>query len=369
VPAGEVKSASPAAVQAMTELVDPLLARHAAFWRCEPADRPLLGMSRWSQVSASQFDWGLPAAEGVLSPDMIDVARLLPQYETFYERQPLDDDLCWPAMPPTAIPWLEAMLGCPIRYSLEAGTISAESVPAGRLAELESVDVDSNAWLLKLLEFIDGLAGLARGRFAVGMPLMRGPWDLVSALIGATELYLALHDRPDDLQALATTCGGLWVRVAERLQARIPRWHGGCVGFLGLWAPGFVPMAQDDASVSVSAGMYGRVMRSVDANVVRDSGTAIFHLHSTGLQVLDHVLDFLDGRALNVDVDPSGPAIAKLIPNLRRVQACRVPLHLLTFDRLQARALGDLLSPAGLAITYQPMDARADRVAHPGGVR
>ena len=316
-----------------------------------------------------QFDWGLPTPEGILEPEMLHVERLLPQYEALFADRPLDDDLGWPAMPPTAIPWLEAILGCPVRYSVPSGSMFSEPIGDAGLSAIRSLRLDGNRWLDKLLEFVDGLAALARGRFAVGLPLMRGPWDLVAAMLGTAELYVALYDRPDAVIASAAICSDVWEDVASRLAAAIPRWHGGYVGFLGLWAPTFDPMLQDDTSVSVSPEMYRRVMRSIDAAMIGGWTRAIFHLHSAGLQVLDHVLDVLDGRALNVDLDPSGPPVGKIVPVLRSVQARNVPLHVLAFDREQATALARHLSPEGLAITYQPLDPGAERRAHPAGLR
>jgi len=333
------------------------LARHRAFWGCAPADRPLTGISRWSQISSGQFDWGIPASDGTLEPDMLDVDRFLPQYEALYrDRGPLDGDLAWPAMPPTAIPWLEGMLGCPIRYSLPSGSFHAEPIAAEDPVAIEPAPLDVNPWFLKLLEFIEGLGRVSRGRFAVGLPLTRGPWDLVAALRGSTDLYVGLYDHPGDLQRLAATCADLWVQVTRRLRSAIPRWHGGYVSFLGIWGPTFNPMPQDDASVSVSADLYRRIMKRADRRVARAWKRPIFHLHSAGLQVLDDVLDMLDGRALNVDIDPSGPSVEALVPALRRVQARRIPLHLLVFEADHARALASALSPVGLAVTYQPVE-------------
>jgi hypothetical protein len=339
------------------------LARHRAFWGCAPADRPLTGTSRWSQISSGQFDWGIPAGDGTLEPGMLRVDHFLPQYEALYrERGPLDGDLVWPAMPPTAIPWLEGMLGCPIRYSLPSGSFFAEPIAVEVPFAIEPAPLDVNPWCMKLLEFIEGLARVSRGRFAVGIPLTRGPWDLVAAACGTTDLYVGLYDRPSDVQRLAATCAEMWVEVTRRLVSAIPRWHGGYVSFLGIWGPTFNPMPQDDASVSVSADLYRRVMKRADGRVARAWKRPIFHLHSAGLQVLDDVLEMLEGRALNVDVDPSGPPIEALLPVLRRVQARRIPLHLLVFNPDQARALAGALSPAGLAVTYQPVDPARERL-------
>ena len=128
-------------------------------------------------------------------------------------------------------------------------------------------------------------------------------------------------------------------------------------------------MQQNDASVSVSPVLYRSVMGSVDRELTREWTHTIFHLHSAGLQVLDEVLDALDGHALNVDLDPSGPKPAELLPLLSRVQERRVPLHLLAFDYDVARELAERLSPSGLAITYQPIDPAGDRLRYPRGLQ
>ena len=356
----------------MTDVVARTLTRHRAFWERAPADRPVRGTTRWSQISSRHFDWGIPAGDGTVEPEMLRVDHFLPQYEALYvERGPLDDDFVWPAMPPTAIPWLEGILGCPIRYSVPSGSFHAEPIAGegaaagGDLLVVDPGPLDANPWFRKLLEFVEGLTRLSRGRFAVGLPLTRGPWDIAFAACGATDLYVGLYERPADLRRLAATCAELWVDVTRRLASAIPRWHGGYVSFLGVWGPTFDPMPQDDASVAVSAGLYRRVMAPADRRVATAWKRPIFHLHSAGLQVVDVVLDNVlarRGSALNVDVDLSGPPVEALLPILRRVQARRIPLHLLAFDAGQARALAAELSPVGLAITYQPDDPAHERV-------
>jgi hypothetical protein len=358
-------------------LLDEAIARHAAFWRREPAAAPLVSRSRWWSVTTAQFDWGLGRADGVLEAEDLDVEHFRPQYTALFEgRGPLDDDLLWPAMPPTAVPWLEGMLGCPIRYSIEGGSIAAES-PAWAAADDPGVVADAlrwepleaNQWYLKLAEFIAAIADEADGRFAVALPLTRGPWDLVAAIRGTERLYLDLHDDPEGAARLASRCADLWIAATTRLAAAIPPWHGGYVSFLGIWAPSFDPMPQDDASVSVSPQLYRRVMAAADRRVARAWPNPIFHLHSAGLQVLDGVLGFLDGaddvrdaigevgggdRALNVDLDPSGPSLERVLPMLAGVQARGVPLHVLLWDLDRLRAVTEALSPSGLAVTYQP---------------
>jgi len=347
--------------------VDDLLARHAAFWHCRAVERPLVGVTRWSQFNLSQFDWGLPDEEGILRPEMLDVDHFLPQYEALFgDGGPFDDDLCWSAMPPKAIPWLEGALGCPIEYSLRAGSISARPILGDGPLELVPAPLADNSWFAKLLEFVHGLARLADGRFAVGLPLTRGPWDLVAALCGSSSLYLGLYDRPDELARLAGVCADFWIEANNHLSSAIPKWQGGNVAFLGIWAPTFDPMSQDDASASISQEFYRRIMGAADQRTARAWDSAIFHVHSAGLQITNEVLEWLDGRALNITLDPSGPPLDAILPILRGVQERRIPLHVLTADPAQARLLVEVLSPSGLAIMYQAIDPTAERDANSG---
>ena len=305
------------------------------------------------------FDWGLPAPEGKLEPRMLDLDRFLPQYEAYFAagNGPTDGDLIWPAMPPRAVPWLEGILGCTVEYSLPTSSIFAEAVIGDGWGEVPApLPLAANPWFLKLAEFILGLSKLSSGRFAVAPPLTRGPWDLACALRGMGNAYLDLYDNPDELRKLGAFCRRVWIEVTRALAEIVPRWRGGVVGFLGMWAPGFNPLPQNDASVSVSPKKYREVMREADQEVAEAWECQIFHLHSAGLQIVDDVLPFLGGRALNVVIDPAGPSLEALLPTLRHVQEANVPLHLGLGHRDQVEPITRALEPAGLAITYAPGD-------------
>ena len=102
--------------------MDAILADHLAFWRGEAVSRPLVSVSRWSDRSVQDFDWGFSRSEGYLEPDMLSLDRLLERYEELYRvAGPFDGRLLWTAAPPRAIPWMEAILGCQVRYMLPGG--------------------------------------------------------------------------------------------------------------------------------------------------------------------------------------------------------------------------------------------------------
>ena len=333
-----------------------VLRRHQAFWQCTEVEKPLVGTSRWPHHSMQDFDWGLSSPEGTLRPERLVVEHFLPQYEGYYNAKGvLDEDLFWPAMPLRGIPWLEGVMGCPIHYSIAHGSIFAEPVihDWNRLPQPDPLP--DNPWFQKLVEFIEGLVRLSAGRFPVVVPVTRGPWDMVGALRGMGNVYLDLYDHPTALTRLAEMCADVWIEATQRLADIIPAWYGGYVGIFGVWASRFTPTPQNDLSVSVSPIMYSELMLPADGRTAEAWQSPLFHIHSAGVQIVDCVLDMLDGRALNIVIDPAGPSLDELLPVFHRVQARQLPLHLSSNDWEQVEELTAILSPRGLAITYQPV--------------
>ena len=333
-----------------------LIGRHEAFWTRRDVRASLVGTSRWPYVTTHDFNWDLPAPVGHLEPEMLEVGRFLPQYEArFAERGILDGDLFWSAMPPRSVPWFEAIVGCPAFYSLPGGAMSGEAF----LTSLDGFDpmstLEDNPWFRKLVEFTEGLVDLSRGRFPVSPPIARGPWDILGAARGTTDMLLDMYDRPRELARLADTCADVWIAVTRRLASVVPPWHGGFVSGAGVWAPGYSILPQSDASVSVSREMYGDLLAPADRRMAQTWRASIFHLHSGGLQVVDEVLGLLEGRALNVVIDGSGPALAELLPVLQHVQTAGAPLHVMAFSRTDAEGVVGGLDAGGLAVTYQPL--------------
>ena len=341
----------------MTDTLAPLIERHEAFWSRAEAGPALVGTSLWPETTTNHFDWGLPGPEGAIAPDMLSVERFLPQYVAQFEAHGVHDgDMIWSAMPPLAVPWFEAIVGCRPHYSIPAGSMSGEPVDGDWTTFDPVAALADNPWLQKLLEFTEGLVEVSRGRFPVGVPIGRGPWDIASAYLGMSTVYLELYDRPLEMAQLAAKFAYVWIEVVHRLARIIPPWRDGFVDRFGLWAPEFTTVPQDDASVSVSAAMYRQVMAPADREIALTWPSALFHLHSAGLQVADEVVGFLDGRGLNVVLDPTGPSIPDLLPRFHGLQAAGVPLHVMVFSLADAAELAASLDPRGLAIQHQPPD-------------
>jgi len=122
----------------------------------------------------------------------------------------------------------------------------------------------------------------------------------------------------------------------------------------GVWGPSFSPSPQNDHAVSVSPLVYRQAMLPADRRTIEACPSAIFHLHSPGYHQIDILLGVLNGHALEVNLEPSGPSLEKLLPTFQKVQERKIPL-LLSNDWQQVEELGAVLSPHGLAILYVPI--------------
>lgn len=296
---------------------------HKAFWRREGQERPI---AAFRVVPDFFFSRHFRAAESLLVPDklvtpeMLDVEAFLPDYERMYRMSvELDQDAFWVAEPFTGIPWMEAILGCEVR----AGAESFISKPRKEsLDSLAQVRLDpENPWFLKYLEFTKRLVELSDGRFPVGMPIMRGPSDMVGALMGQTEMVFALADEPDRMKEFFIRTAEAFLDVIRAQNALVPPFKGGsALGFYHVYCPGSSIWYQEDLSAIMSPALYREFLSEPERRICagRD-GTAI-HLHPASFFILDELLAKDDLKAIEVNKDVGGPSVEEMIPQLRKIQ-------------------------------------------------
>jgi hypothetical protein len=327
-----------------------LLERHSKFWRCETVDRTLIGVCREGAFFLKPF-LELGVSDGPLTHQAVPEPRsFIPaDYEKNLAGDPLDGDLFWAAKPPRAIPWLEAIIGCDVNVSSGSKAITAR--PPAQLPDLATIDLATNPWLNLMNDFTNTLAGHFGQRCPVGQTLMRGPSDMMAALLGQ-DFYTGLIDHPEKMKILASQCTEIWLQVLQSQYEYIPRYQGGYVsGTSGLWAPGRLAVYQEDAGGTISAAMYRKFFFECDAAIAAAFDYSLLHLHSASLHILGAVLEIPRLNAVNVVLDPSGPNLDTLIPDLRRIQKAGKALHLHgDLSEQEIELVKENLSPDGLCI-------------------
>jgi DNA-binding FadR family transcriptional regulator len=326
----EAGMAAPGAAPAKTSQragLEERLALHRAFWDRQDQPRPLASF----RVGDFFFSRHFEAARGLLVPDMpitpelLDVGAFLPDYERmFQESEAIGQDGFWTAEPFTGIPWMEAILGCAIRAGRESFTSRPWlSSPA---EALEKVRFDpENPWLKKYLEFTAALVQQSRGRFPVGMPIMRGPTDMIGALIGQQEMVLALMmEDPAVMRRLVERVARAFRSVLEAQRRLVPDFHGGtALGFYHVWAPGPSIWWQDDLSAILSPKVYREFFLDAARLILAGHPHTAFHLHPASFFIIDELLSLEGLKVIEVNKDIGGPSVAEMLPVLSKIMDTR----------------------------------------------
>ncbi|MFQ3619931.1 MAG: hypothetical protein SNJ78_03190 [Spirochaetales bacterium] len=299
---------------------------HRFFWEGKDLPYPLAAFRLAKDFFFSRH---FKAAEPLLKPgkriipQMLLVEEYLPDYlRMFQEVEQTGQDAFWTAEPFTGIPWMEAILGCEI-YAGEESFTSKPWVQDFQQVDTLSLNRD-NTWLKKYLEYTTKLCALSEGRFPVGMPIMRGPSDMVGALMGQTEMVYALEDDPQRMQSCLAKVTYIFLQVQRLQQSLIPSFHGGtALGFYHVWCPGPSIWYQDDLSALLSPELYRTFLLPTSRKICEGYPYTAVHLHPTSFFLLPDLLTITELKAVEVNKDVGGPSVKEMMKELKTILECK----------------------------------------------
>jgi len=350
------------------QLSESLLRRHQAFWDQSGFSRPLYDFFAGSVFSLAVFHDGLGG--GLLQPQMI-----VPEaWEEFYRSVgfavPLRGELLETVYPFPAIPWMEGIMGCPIKVSLSSSSIGADPCLED-LSDLDAVEAAAldpdNPWFVKLLEFQHFLVQAFGATHPVGMPIMRGPVDLVTAMLGGARAIFEFYDHPKEMERLASICADVWLQTARTQIGLLPTFQGGYFNYRLISAPGPSPVLQEDNAALLSPTLYRRFILPQDERILASFSHPFFHTHTGSMHiVLEDLLSCPYVRAIDScwDPEPFGPPVYKLIPMYRKIQEAGKSLYILAIgcpDEQDLLLMREELSPQGLCIFVEAADEPTGR--------
>ena len=342
-----------------------LLERHRKFWNLEEVDRPLLVVPVDVYAPTKRFCSTLVG--DVLKTDAVDAALVMEEYDRLAAmHEEIGDDYLVAVEPILGVPWLEAMVGCPIHVS-STGAMAARAVHAPQGIQSISVSPE-NRWLQTSIDYLRAASRHAAGRYPVCVGHLRGPTDILFAVLGSESFFLAFYDQPERIQALSQMAANAWVDAAKAQLHAVPRFHGGYVlRWFGIWAPAPTVWYQEDASTMISRDFYQNLFLSSAWSAMVFPYT-VFHLHSPSLHIVDLILEanFPNLKAFNINMDPTGVSIDKAIPVLQRIQEHGKALILSKdlYDNFTLKEYEEILralSPRGLCVW---LDGKTIEEAH-----
>lgn len=334
------------------------LARHRAFCRGEQTDRPLAGAYLGGYEVADVY---LVAGDG----DLLEPQQLVPErfLEVFVQRceksEGLGQDLFRPLSPLYCVPWLEAMLGCPVRVHSQA--CWAESL-LDEDEPLETLQPGwTEAWLEAAVSFVWALAARANcqpslaGGFPVAGLFLRGPADVVAAMLGTERMCYEFYDHPRQIHRLTRLSADAWIEALRLINQHIPTFYGGFVD-PGRWLYSPAPCAysSEDASAMISSDLYREFFLPYNQVMVNAVPYGYVHRHSASAHNLLALLDLETTWAIEVTMDPGGPSVPEMLPLLQQIQEKGRPLIVFGLDEgRDVAALVAGLSPRGLCVVVQ----------------
>jgi hypothetical protein len=342
----------------LTDAWEQRLDRHEAFLECRAVDRPLLGPWRSGYYPAEQFPGGTARwhTGAILQPDDVSFAPFAEDYQQLYESQTENDgDFGYVGSAYWGIPWLEAIIGCPVAVA------PANCYAKPRLIDTNDVkafttDLDASPWLDALLQFTQELVDFSAERFPVCPPLLRGPGDVAAAMLGQTSYVEGFFDAPSMMHELLAICAHTRLAVLERLQAAIPSWR-------GIHAAGGYPSVvcsrrtvayhQEDSAAVLNPAIFRDFLMPALRISRRAAEVNFFHLHSACLYPVNTLLEdgSFDVLQINVDHRGMGPPVSKLIDTFKQIQSAGRPLLLWgEFSPEEWQLVQSQLSPVGLSL-------------------
>ena len=330
--------------------------RHLAFWNLSKVNCPLAGFTIGAGLDVWSYWQYNKAAQALLNREKISAEDINPedfikdQREYLQFTEQIEDDLCRSAMPLASVPWMEAIMGCPV-YSSEANMKSREILDDP--TALQPVDFDPhNPWIKKYLEFIKIYTQVLSGQYPVSQSVLRGPSDLACALLGAEKATMALAMEPQSMHQLLEYIT-LQLEEFLRLQLKhLPKFHEGYViGQYEIWVPKPAIRIQEDFSVLYSPQLYTEFLRPMDERLAGISEYTLIHLHASSLFLIEQFLEVSTIRAFQITKDPGGAALSDMIPSLIKIQNAGKPLIVKgQFDDADLNLMKHKLSLAGLCI-------------------
>jgi len=330
--------------------IEELIERHTKFWRMEN-EEPLMRVGHHTPLrkgSGVALGGGAIAEEGhVILPEKIDVDAYVERHTV--PSTPINGDFIVGLGPP-GFCWTEAMAGCTIRSI--SGSVWSEP-PCFDWDRIEERRLpDNNPWLEKLRAFTRALVARADERCPVVQPLLRGPVDIVAAMLGDQETTLAFYDHPDEMATLLDICTDIFLRAASARLDLTPEFHGGYLSSYGIWAPGKTVRTQTDNAVLLSPNLYKERLLPYERRIMEAFEYSLIHLHSGVVHIVADALVEVEGlNAIQVSADyPGGPLFPEILPILSKIQEAKPLILTGPVTKSELDVLIDALSPRGLCI-------------------
>ncbi len=318
---------------------------HRVFLDRKNVDRPLIGcIHGWENLSRYTKDTESFFPIGEVNIHDLSCVGFLPMYQEYATTLDVPDDMFRTLEPLPFFPWTEAAIGCPIKYtgknfwSSPLFDTKSEKESEKLIDVIKSFPEQSQPWLAKYGEFLDFLTGHFGDHYPIGQSILRGPLDMAAAAFGNENLLYQFFDQPDLVKEFLVIVTNIFLSFIDVQNKRLqPIDDGYVIGTYYIWTPGSCIRLQEDAMAMLSPELYYEFVHPYDCQIASSADYTLFHLHATGLHLLDAILQNEGVKIVQVSKD-EGVELETILAHLQKIQdteKCLLLKGRLTQDDLQ----------------------------------
>ena len=191
----------------------------------------------------------------------------------------------------------------------------------------------SHPWFERYLGQLDTFVRGAAGKFAVSHFILIDGLNFVFELVGATNTYLALDERPEMVRRAIDLAFELNVAVQQTFFDRVPRLRDGTASNMVQWVPGRIVSESVDPFHMTSVDYFERWGREPVERILGRFDGGVLHIHGNGRHLLEAVSTIQGLKAILLGDDKGFPLAFDVLGELQ-ARTGDVPLVVLVdFDR------------------------------------
>lgn len=209
----------------------------------------------------------------------------------------------------------------------ENGWVSSMVAPL--LADWSEFDClrfeEPSPWLARYLDQMHIFVEEARDKFGISHFILIDGLNFCFELVGATETYLALEDRPETVRRAIEVGYELNCRVHDLFFEHVPQVCGGTCSNMVQWAPGRVISESVDPFHMTSVDYFERWGREPVQRIIDRYDGGVFHIHGNGRHLLEAVCSIRGAKAIFMGDDRGYPRAIDILSELK-ARAGTMPL-------------------------------------------
>jgi hypothetical protein len=201
----------------------------------------------------------------------------------------------------------------------ENGWISSMVAPLLRdWSEFDRLRFDPNhEWFERYREQLRVFVEAARGKFAVSHFILIDGLNFVFELLGATETYLSLVERPEMVRRAIDLAFELNVAVQQTFFEYVPLIEGGTASNMAQWIPGRIVSESVDPFHMTSVEYFETWGREPVQRIFDRFDGGVVHIHGNGRHLLEAVCTLRRLHAIYLGDDKGFPQAFDILPQLR----------------------------------------------------